>query len=490
MFRRPSKKQQLIQRIIVYAVMVVSVLVIVTGIVLFILGYRLDSNNGRLAQGSLVQFESIPTNGDVFIDDEYSGDRTNTKKTVVAGIHNFRIERTGYETWQKTLTLSPGTLTWLDYARLVPKELPTEAVLSYDTLHAAKASPDFKKILTQEAADTPTFNLVDISDREVRSSSVTIAPTAYREATTEGVSHRFTLDAWDQGGRYMLVKHAYDDAQEWLVLDTQDASRTVNVSRLFSISLADLQFSGTSGKILYGLSNGVIRKIDLSSETISRGYASNVTSFSMFETNLLTYLGTADDGSKKQVAGVYRDGDEAGHIIQTATSADNTLAIDVTRYFNDLYLAVADGLEVTVYTGNLPSSSDDPVEDLTIATEFMVAASVDSLSFSPTGDYLVVRSGLSMVSYEIEHERETRSEITTSEGKAHSFYWLDDAYLWAIYDGHLSIREFDGTNVHVIMPMEPGFDATLSQNGRYIYGVNKSEDGKSYQLQRVTMILG
>jgi len=65
--------------------------------------------------------------------------------------------------------------------------------------------------------------------------------------------------------------------------------------------------------------------------------------------------------------------------------------------------------------------------------------------------------------------------------------WLDDAYVWAVYDGHLSIREFDGANTHVIMSMEPGFDATLSQNGKYLYGISKT--GDTYHLQRVTLIL-
>jgi hypothetical protein len=91
------------------------------------------------------------------------------------------------------------------------------------------------------------------------------------------------------------------------------------------------------------------------------------------------------------------------------------------------------------------------------------------------------------VSYEIEYMRETNATITTTETTPRTLQWLSDAYLWAVYDGHLSIREFDGTNTHVIMAMEPGFDATLSQNGKYIYGIAKS--GNNYQLQRVTMIL-
>ena len=68
MYRRPSKKQQLIRRSLVLIVMIISVLVIVAGVTLFVLGYRLDSINGRLQQGALVQFNSQPTGGRISID--------------------------------------------------------------------------------------------------------------------------------------------------------------------------------------------------------------------------------------------------------------------------------------------------------------------------------------------------------------------------------------------------------------------------------------
>ena len=57
MFRRLTKKQLLIRRIITYVVMILAVIVIVAGTILFILGYRLDSQKGRLEQGALVQLE-------------------------------------------------------------------------------------------------------------------------------------------------------------------------------------------------------------------------------------------------------------------------------------------------------------------------------------------------------------------------------------------------------------------------------------------------
>ncbi len=66
-------------------------------------------------------------------------------------------------------------------------------------------------------------------------------------------------------------------------------------------------------------------------------------------------------------------------------------------------------------------------------------------------------------------------------------HWLDQAHLWSDADGVLTMRDFDGTNAFTIMTVTAGFDAMLSQNGRFFYGVSQ-HDG-SYALQRVKMIL-
>jgi hypothetical protein len=488
MFRRPSKKQLLIRRVIVSVIMTLAVLVIVTGTVLFVLGYRLDSDKGRLEQNALVQFDSTPSGAYISIDAKVIGSRTAAKQSVIAGLHSFIVTRDGYEPWAKSLDVKAGTLTWLDYIRLVPKKLTPERVGSYTSVVGAKASPDFKWMIVQEKTDGPVFQLVDLRAQDVKTSTISLPNTIYSEASTPGVQHTFTLDRWDVGGRYVLLKHAYADKSEWIVLDTQDIATSVNVSRLLSISLNDVRFSGTSGNLLYGLlSDGVVRKLDLSAATISRGLITNVKSFDLFETNILTYVGVDPNASTKQVVGVYRDGDDAPHVLRTVDSLDTHLAIDATRYFSDDYVAIAEGLQVTVLKGSYPTSSSEDSKSLAAYAEFTASADVDTLSFSPDGDFLVAQSGLNFISYEVEYKRQTNATIETSETQPHTLNWLDDAYVWSIYDGHLSIREFDGTNVHVINAAEPSFDATLSQNGRYLYSITKS--GESYILQRVKMIL-
>jgi hypothetical protein len=378
-------------------------------------------------------------------------------------------------------------LNWLDYVRLVPKDLPSETVISYKSVAGEMAAPNDKTMLIQEKANEPTFQVVDIRSQDVKSTTITLPTSLYSEATTDGTTHTFSMMRWDSGGRYMLLKHTYGDKSEWIVLDTQSVSSSINVSTLLNMSVADLHFAGTNGTALYGLTtDGILRKLDLSAATISRGLISNVNSFDVYDNNIITYVGLDPSDTTHQVVGLYRDGDASPHVLTTEDSPANPLSIATTRFFADDYVAIADGLKVTVLKGSYPASADDSTS-LKQFGSFTVSAPVDRLSFSPEGDYLVAQSGLNFISYELEYQRQTSAEVTTSESTSHVLRWLDPAYLWATYDGHVSIREFDGTNVHVINTSEPGFDASLSPNGSYLYTVAKSSDG--YQLERVKMIL-
>lgn len=487
MFKRPTKKQLLIRRIITYVVMTIAVIVIVAGTILFVLGYRVDSDKGRIEQGALVQFDSKPNGADVSIDGASINANTPSKQTVVAGKHEFVVNKSGYETWKKTLNIKAGTLQWLDYLRLVPKNLQTESVVTYATVYGEIASPDYKWLMVQEKADTPAFQLVDLRSKDIKTSVISLPPSLYSDAATDGITHAFTMEKWDKDGRYVIIKHAFNDKSEYIVVDTQDVTKSVNVSTLLSIPLSALKFSGTSGSVLYGLTDGVIRKLDLSNATISRALVTNVKDFNLFDNTIVTYVGLDPSDASRQVAGVYREGDDLPHILRTVTDLTTPLTIDATKYYNDNYIAISEGLKVTILTGRYPASTDTTNSSLKQYALFTATANVDTTQFSEEGDRLIVQSGLNFASYEVEYMRQNNATIETSEATPHTLQWLDNAYLWAVYDGTLSIREFDGTNTHVIMKMEPGFDATLSQNGKYIYAIAKNATG--YQLQRVTMIL-
>lgn len=487
MYRRPSKKQLLIQRVVASIISVVAVLVIVTGTILFVLGFRLNSDNS-LEQGALVQFESVPAAADISIDSRPLGVRTPNKQSVLAGTHSFIVSRDGYQPWAKSVTLKAGTLTWLDYIRLVPKDLIPETVVAYSSLYGEKASPDLGSLLIQEKSDVPTFQLVDLRAQEVKISAITL-PAAVYSAVADG-SHRFTMHQWDTGGRYLLLQHEYTGKKEWIVVDTQNVASSINITRALNISVSNLQFAGTSGTVLFGLQDdGTVRKLDLSAGTISRALITNVSQFDVFNLTIIAYVGTDPDNASQKVAGLYRDGDQSPHILRTATSVDTPLLIDTTRYRSDDYVAIAEGSEVTILRGSYPASSDKGTDSLQAFGSFAAQGPINQLSFSEDGDFLVAQSGVNFVGYELEHERATSASIPPlADGSAPSVLkWLDNAYLWSDRGNTLVIREFDGTNSHTIGEVAEGFDVTLSRNGRYLYSMAKTDAG--YQLQRVKMIL-
>lgn len=488
MFKKPTKKARLIRRIVLSAVATLAVIIIVTASVLFMLGYRLDSGNGRLELGALLQFDSTPNGASILLDGQATGDRTASKRTVLAGEHTITYQRSGYEDWSRTLRLEAGTLTWLDYPRLVPTQRVIEPVLAFPELADVLFSPEGRWAIALQSANVPALRLIDLRSEQVSSREIVLPASLYSESANPEVTHRFDIVAWDAGGRYVLMTHMYGDQREWLVIDTQTADQDRNISRALSTNFSDVQFSGTNGRTFYGLSDGVLRKLDLSAGTLSGGLITRVESFSVYETNIVAYVGTNPDHAEQRVAGVYRDGDEEPHVLRTTDSLDTSLRITVGRYFSDDYVAIAEGAKVDILKGSYPGSSSQDVSSLQPFANMELTNAVTDLSFSPESEYVVAQAGASFASYEIEYRRSAAGVLLVPDGAvAARLQWLDDAYLWADTAGSLTMRDFDNANVSAIMPVSVGYDASLSQNGRFFYAVGKSEAG--YQLQRVRMIL-
>ena len=487
MYRRPSKKKQLIKRILVYAAMTTVVLITVTGLVFVILGYRIDGGNGHVEQGALLQFDSNPSGATVTIDNNNISARTPMKSSVVAGVHTFKMIKSGYEPWSKTVDIKAGTLTWLDYTKFVPVSRPIAIVANYSTIVDTKASPTGNFILVQQDASQPSWQLVDLRADSIKTATIAIPTTSYSEAATVGMVHVFKVTEWDSDGRYVLVKHTYNDKIEWLVVDTQNVAATKNITQLFGLAMTSVHFSGTSGAILYALTDGDLRKFDVSAATISRTFVSKITSFEIYNTNIISYIGTNTTDPAQRVVGLYKEGDNLPYILRSTTSNANIpLAVATTHYFNNDYIAITEGNKVTLSSGSYPSSGVDGPSSLSQFASFNVDFAVDRISFSKAGSYLLMQSGAGSVSYDLEHKLVSKVFNVSGAG-VNNFSWLDKAHLWSDAGGQLMMRDYDGTNAYIINPVLAGQDATFTQNGRYFYSIGSAVSG--YQLQRVRMTL-
>jgi hypothetical protein len=489
MYHPPSKRKQLTTRILISTLMTLSVVLLVVVLISVILGYQFNGKDGRIEQTGLVQFETLPSGATVEVDGKALSTKTTTKTSVLPGSHEFVMWRDGYETWRKSLEIQPGTLTALTYARLIPKDRTLRSVASFNELSDSLASPSKRSILLQTTPGASTFVLADLqNEQSIRQRTLSLPAEVYSEATTPDVTHRFGLVEWDQGGRYVLLTHSFNDSTEWLVLDTEDATRTTNITKSLNIGIDRAQFSGTSGSQLYVLSAGDVRKIDVAGGTISRPLASKVASFDLYGSDIIAYVSQPLADTHQQSVGVVREGDKLPHVLRTVVTSDaEPLHIATSRYFSEDYVAISLGGKVDILRGTYPSSTDATNDTLSQFASFTFSRPVEWLTISHNGRFVIAQAGDRFVSYDIERMSLPAEATLAGEGVATQLQWLDDFYAWSDRSGKLVLREYDGSNEYDMGAVATGFDATFSQNNRYLYSIGKTDSG--YQLQRVRMIL-
>jgi len=292
MYRPRSKRFQLITRIAVYGLMTSMVGALVCLSLLYLVGYRLDSKNNTVERGGLIQYVSSPNGATISIDGTELTQRTPAKNAVSPGKHTFRMSRTGYHPWQKTLTIDAGTLTWLNYTRLIPQQLTPEMVHETPVMAAALSSPDNRRIITLGDVAHPTFDIYVIDSDKVTHTIFTLPADTYAPISSEADKHQFSFVKWDSSGHYVTVKHTYGTETEWLVIDGRDGKLVSNVSQTMDIPITDLQFANSSGKSFYVLTGQDVRKINLDNQTLSKPLASGVSEFGVYDSDTISYVAT------------------------------------------------------------------------------------------------------------------------------------------------------------------------------------------------------
>lgn len=486
MYHPRSKNKELIARVLTYSLMTLSVVTIVTVSLLYTLGYRFDTTDRQVELSGLVQFVTTPPDAVVEIDGGQHSQTTPTKETVTSGVHEFVMWREGYETWRKSVTVEKGTLTWLNYARLVPKQRAVESVATLPTLAQTLASPDKRFMAAIADATKPTLTFYNLTADAVATTTLTMAAGDYSDASTVGVAHRFQIDQWDRAGRYLIVKHSYNDKIEWLVVDRQGDTPVTNVTRSFDVPVTKAYFADTGGTLLYALVDGTVRKINLRDQTISVPFVSDVSEFQVYR-NVIGYVKNADPVTGMRQVGIIKDGEEPVVLYTTSSPAQNPVHIALSNYFHNDYVAVSDGTKVIMYNGAVPLKQSERSKLPQLGT-FQFASDVAWLQMSPTGRFVIAQNAASYVSYDL--ERKELSPVATLAGTSdpRQIEWLDDYCVWSDRSDVLTMREFDGANQHDISAVVAGFDATVTQNGRWLYSIGRHSEGH-LQLQRVRMIL-
>lgn len=485
-----SRKKELARRTFVYSLMTISVIILAILLTLFMLGYRFDIEKRTIHPTGLVQYDSFPRGATVSVDGVYIN-TTKTKSTVNPGERAFSMELEGYTPWKKTLRVQSDTVTYLDYVRLVPKDRRIQTVAELSSVQSARFAPGGKWLVTITGdVKNPVVTWFDVRNPKKPKNTVqNIDPIKLSEYDKDGVTHELTIHEWDTSGRFVLVKHAYDSGDskmtQWLKLDREKPTEATDISALAGLQFTNVTFAGTSGDVLYALQpSGELRELNIAQATISAPIITDVTSFSLYGEETISYISQKDGVWR---AGIWKKGWKQPRIFRQVTHKDGAtpqLTIRASYYFHKDTVAVGLGSEVKIYRGNL-ADSDDAISLMQKTNHtFQFNRPVSELVASDNGRFIVAMDGAGLLTYDL--ERLTASNpMALAPGEKIS--WLDSFHFQRRRaDGSMVMHEFDGANEHQLMN-NTMFATAFSEDQKYLMGIVRQ--GEKIVLQRLSMTI-
>jgi hypothetical protein len=477
-----TKRAQLALRFFTYGIMTLATVVLTALAIFYAMGYRLNQDSLVFEQGGLVQFRSTPEGAAVAVDGIIQNFKTPGRVNVPSGVHTITMKLDGYREWRRTVTVAPGQLLWLNYTRLFPDSITTVPLKTFTSLSSTLASPDRRWMLFQEKADAPTLTIADFANEKDPSYNTITLPDGKLAKAADGKYGSFGLTEWDLGSRYFIV-HQQTPAggHEWLRVDRTKPEDTVNISQLFKLNIADAHFAGNNPNIMYVLTDGTLRRLDIGSSSASAALVNDVQQFNVYGDDTVSFVAKRrsnpnDAASLQQAVGIYKAGKET--VVQTY-ALDAPIKIAYGQYDSHAFLAIHKGNGVVQVLRD-PTGSDSS-EFATFALDNKQA---EWLKMSNNGRMIVAGAGNSIVTFDIELNRPYESQLAfIGQNNVRPMQWLDDYYLWSDSGDKLNLVEFDGQNDREITTVAPGFGVSLSQNNKVLFSIGKNAQTGAYFLQ-------
>ena len=408
-------------------IMVTTVIITVIILAFLVSGYWLGSGFKVERQGML-QIYSTPTGANVAVDGDAPWyQRTNTSKVLSSGEHEIVLEKDGYDSWRKTVSISEGLLYRLHYPRLFLKEREKSTVYDpeatkSETPSFATVSPDYNYMLL--ANNTTTWTLIALNRDELEATPIDVSAifSSVSKATgaATGLFTGKILSAdWSNDNEHILFQIG-GDTTEWVVLNVKNPKNSANITREFATAFDEVRIFDNSASTLFALRGHNLHKIDVANRQISAILAENVGSYDFYESDLVYF------SENKIFSG--RLNDEKTAVL---TGVEDGSRILISKFYDEKYNFVISKNKVELFKH----------ENLESVLEGEISFEPETVKVGHGGSFIFMQNGVSIAVLDME-----TMELKEWQLDSASYGWLDSSMLYAVKDGTLIVYDFDGLN--------------------------------------------
>lgn len=436
-------------------------------------------------QNGLVSVHTKPTDATVIIDGEAQYQKTNMSKMLSGGKHTVRIEKEGYEAWEKEVEITPGWLLRLEYPRLFKIERETKSVKNFEKLNFLHVSPNRNTaiISTDDStewivandfnANTPKFKKIDIKG-------------IFKDTSNGTFKHKINSIDWNRDGEKLLL----NVDGEWGIVDLKEPKKSINLSESYAKyientkdkpksltkndKIISAKFENDAGdKVVANVSDYLVR-IDTSAKVVSLAVSEKIEKFSLLDSSVIYLTKFSEDKSYIKFINL---GEKTPTTIAINSDEKATISFSLTKYNNISYLLYTIDNNLTVYSSHDFPNSTDGKNNMKKIIDAELEITPSTAFTSNNREFIVFNEGQKITVFDSELEK-----IHSFDYGDKKIRFLDNNIFYRVDEnGQLIAWDFDNTNYHAIVhsACDNNYDAFISQNERLFYHIVKTDEGFS-----------
>ncbi len=487
-FLDPKKRKAHNTRLYIgYALMGVLITMIAVLLLFQAYGYTFNIRTGNISQNGLLFVDASPQQANVVINGRLRG-QTDQRLILDEGSYDISVEREGYHSWTQTVLLRGGFIERFQYPFLFPVNPETaDAFLFAGQPPFTTQSPDRQWLLAQEPGSLMSFDLFNLNSDLQTARVLNLAEGLLTES---GSIHRFELNEWSNDNRRVVLRHFFDDQVELVLVDIEEPTLSVNLSKTITTPFTRLQLRDKKFDqyYIYQAQSRDLLTYDLGTGE-NEVVVSNVIDFHTHGDDEMVYVTDGGDAASEQVSVRMVESGEA-YTVKTLPRAEKYL-LEMAQYSGKWYVVAGAASENKVYVLRNPLV---PLRRNSSAT--IVPAAVlpidnpEFVSFSQNAQFIALQSGSKFIVYDAENAETVRFDSELTLPAAHKVTWMDGHRLTAISEGVHTVFDFDGTNKHTLGSSYDGIIPYFNGNysASFTIAPSLAVDGRA-ALQRTELIV-
>ncbi len=470
-FLDPNQQRAHVVRLFIGYVLV-AIAIILTTYVLINLAYGYALDKGKIVQNGLVFVSSHPGGSSIKLNGKSTA-KTNTRLTLPAGTYNMQILRKGYRVWQRAITVEGDSVERFDYPFLFPDSLVTTAEQSFTAAPLQATQSPSRRWLMLETEVTGKFLLYDLNNPQKTAVPV-VLPSGLMTAASTSAPQLLKVVSWSDDNRHVLLEHDYDKTYEYIMLDTQTPSDSLNLNRTLSIApplqltLQNTQYDH------YFLYNPVTQALDTTnlSNTAQVPFLQHVLAYKTYGSNVVLFVTIQSDTPVNQVAIMLYQNNQS-YLIRNVAKAKSSSAylLDLTQYSGSWFIVAGSPNEnkVYVYQNPLDTLTNNADGSVLVPVAVLKVNDPTYVSFSASAQFIMAENANGFAVYDVQYEENYAYTVNAPLDKPQLHAsWMDGDRLTYVSGGKQIVFDYDDTNLQTLEAANPDYQPYFDPNYKLV----------------------